>query len=98
VFYIPTVSSIDTIQLKERDLDISKSDATSAQQKADELASKLRDLQEQIQADDRAEKLEISLKGLQERSSSLESQLARVRQVIWTHMSTFEAYLTYPSP
>jgi predicted nucleic acid-binding Zn-ribbon protein len=97
VFYIPTVSPIDSIQLKERDLDISKSDATNARQKADELATKLRDLQEQIQADDRAEKLEISLKGLQERSSSLESQLARVRQVIWTRVYAFNAYLTHPS-
>lgn len=80
---------IDTIQPKERELDISRSDAASAQQKAGELATRLRDLQEQIQADDRAEKLEVSLKGLQERSDSLESQLARVRQVIWIRVSTF---------
>ena len=66
--------------MKERDLELSRSDATSAQQKANELATRLRDLQEQIEADDRAEKLEASLKGLQSRADSLESQLARVKQ------------------
>ncbi|KIM33049.1 hypothetical protein M408DRAFT_20362 [Serendipita vermifera MAFF 305830] len=70
----------ERIRQKERDLDISRSDATGAQEKANELATKLRDLQEQIQADDRVEKLEASLKGLQDRSDSLESQLARVKQ------------------
>lgn len=79
--------------IKERDLDISRSDTTSAQEKANELATKLRDLQEQIQADDRAEKLEASLKGLQDRSDALESQLARVRQVSST-LLTFGIPLT----
>lgn len=48
--------------------------------KSTRLEGQLRDLQEQIQADDRVEQLEASLKGLQDRSNSLESQLTRVKQ------------------
>jgi hypothetical protein len=50
-------------------------------QRATQLENKLRDLQEQIQADDRVERLQASLKSAEERSQSLETQLARTKQV-----------------
>jgi chromosome segregation ATPase len=68
--------------MKERDLDHSRKEVADLRDKSTRLEGQLRDLQEQIQGDDRVEKLEGSLKGLQDRSNSLESQLARVKQVI----------------
>lgn len=47
----------------------------------DQNQRKVRELEEQIQNDDRVEKLEISLKNTQERADELEFQLSKLKQV-----------------
>jgi chaperonin cofactor prefoldin len=44
--------------------------------------TRVRELQEQIQQDDRVETLQKSLKGTQDRAESLEFQLSKLKQVL----------------
>lgn len=55
--------------------------AVDSRKSADDLQRRLRDLEEQIQADDRVERLEQSLKHTQDRADELEFQLTKVKQV-----------------
>ncbi len=48
---------------------------------ADESKRRLRELEEQIQSDDRVERLENSLKHTQDRADELEFQLSKLKQV-----------------
>ncbi|CAG8641193.1 6163_t:CDS:10, partial [Acaulospora colombiana] len=73
-------ASVEALRQKERDLELSRKEAEDMRKRADQLETKLRDLQEQIQADDRVERLQASLKSSEERSQSLETQLARTKQ------------------
>ena len=43
--------------------------------------AKVRELEEQIESDDRAERLEETLKNTQDRADELEFQLSKLRQV-----------------
>ncbi|KAG8837566.1 hypothetical protein FRC20_006701 [Serendipita sp. 405] len=70
-------------------LELARKETLDTQHKATSLETALRDLKEQIQADDRAEKLEASLKSLQDRSNSLESQLAKTKQVSLSPLMRF---------
>ena len=62
-------------------MDLARKEISDLQEKSTRLESTLRDFREQIEADDRVDKLEASLKSLQDRSNSLESQLAKTKQV-----------------
>ncbi|KAG9053887.1 hypothetical protein FS842_006825, partial [Serendipita sp. 407] len=75
-------STSESLKQRERDLELARKETLDTQHKATSLETALRDLKEQIQADDRAEKLEASLKSLQDRSNSLESQLAKTKQIL----------------
>ncbi|CAG7847554.1 SubName: Full=Uncharacterized protein {ECO:0000313/EMBL:CCA68985.1} [Serendipita indica DSM 11827] len=70
----------DTLRQKERDLDLARKEISDLHEKSNRLELTLRDLREQIEADDRVDRLEASLKSLQDRSNSLESQLAKTKQ------------------
>lgn len=54
---------------------------TELRKDADESKRRLRELEEQIQSDDRVERLENSLKHTQDRADELEFQLAKLKQV-----------------
>jgi len=49
-------------------------------QEADQYRRRVRELEEQIQSDDRVERLENSLKNTQDRADELEFQLSKVKQ------------------
>lgn len=55
---------------------------------AEEHQRRVRELEEQIESDDRAERLEETLKNTQDRADQLEFQLSKLRQV---RFSTVEA-------
>jgi len=67
--------------VKERQLQVASASAADSRKTADDLQRRLRDLEEQIQADDRVERLEQSLKHTQDRADELEFQLTKVKQV-----------------
>jgi predicted RNase H-like nuclease (RuvC/YqgF family) len=54
------------------------------------LLRKLRELEEQMQSDDRVERLENSLKNMQDRADELEFQLSKLKPV-----NTFIYYFHY---
>lgn len=56
--------------------------AADSRKEADDFKRRLRELEEQIQSDDRVERLESSLKHTQDRADELEFQLTKVKQVI----------------
>ncbi|CAA7264760.1 unnamed protein product [Cyclocybe aegerita] len=65
---------------QERQLQIITATAIESRKEADELQRKLRELEEQIQSDDRVERLELSLKNTQDRADELEFQLTKIKQ------------------
>ncbi|KAF9486371.1 hypothetical protein BDN70DRAFT_926625 [Pholiota conissans] len=65
----------------ERELQINAASTAELRKEADEAQRKLRELEEQIQSDDRVERLEISLKHAQDHAGELEFQLTKLKQV-----------------
>ena len=63
---------------QERQLQIAAAEATNSRKAADEFQRRLRELEEQVQADDL---VEVSLKNTQDRADELAFQLAKVKQV-----------------
>jgi hypothetical protein len=55
--------------------------ATESRKEAEETGRRLQELTEQVQNDDRVEKLESSLKHTQDRADELEFQLSKLKQV-----------------
>ncbi|KAK0246479.1 hypothetical protein EDD85DRAFT_59257 [Armillaria nabsnona] len=66
---------------QERELQLSNAASSNLQKEVDDYKRRLRELEEQIQSDDRAEKLENTLKNTQDRSDELEFQLSKLKQV-----------------
>lgn len=60
---------------------MTKGEAQEIKSQLKQQESRVRELEEQIQLDDRVENLEISLKGTQERADSLEYELTKSKQV-----------------
>lgn len=67
--------------MQERQLQITSASFSELRKEADESQRKLRELEEQIQSDDRVERLESSLKHTQDRADELEFQLTKLKQV-----------------
>ncbi len=67
--------------MQERELQLSNAASSNFQKEVDDYKRRLRELEEQIQSDDRAEKLENTLKNTQDRSDELEFQLSKLKQV-----------------
>ncbi|KAF9021732.1 hypothetical protein BDZ89DRAFT_1137774 [Hymenopellis radicata] len=70
---------------QERLLQVSNATSASLQKEVDEQKRRFRELEEQIQADDRLEKLENTLKNTQDRTADLELQLSKQKQVCIIH-------------
>jgi predicted RNase H-like nuclease (RuvC/YqgF family) len=69
--------------MQERQLQLSTVAATESRKEAEDANRRLQELTEQIQTDDRVERLEQSLKHSQDRADELEFQLSKLRQVFW---------------
>lgn len=67
--------------MQERQLQVAAIEVENSRKASDEFQRCIRELEEQIQADDRVERLEVSLKNTQDRADELEFQLAKVKQV-----------------
>ncbi|KAF5385243.1 hypothetical protein D9615_001137 [Tricholomella constricta] len=65
---------------KERELHLSTSSVTDLKHEAEQYQRRIRELEEQIQNDDRVERLENSLKNTQDRADELEFQLTKLKQ------------------
>ncbi|KAJ3571571.1 hypothetical protein NP233_g3682 [Leucocoprinus birnbaumii] len=83
-------SSLDSLQRKEkqmndkyreqeRQLQLATASAAEARKDADRYQRNLKELEEQIQNDDRLERVEASLKNTQERADELEFQLSKLK-------------------
>ena len=71
----------DTHTFQERELQLTNGALNDLQAEADRHQRKARELEERIQNDDRAEKLEGLLKDTQDRGDELEFQLSKLNQV-----------------
>lgn len=69
------------IREQERQLHIANASATEARKDAERYERNLKELEDQIQNDDRLERVETSLKNSQERADELEFQLSKVKHV-----------------
>ncbi|KAF9451367.1 hypothetical protein P691DRAFT_787200 [Macrolepiota fuliginosa MF-IS2] len=66
---------------QERQLQLITASASEARKDAERYQRSLKELEEQIQNDDRLERMEASLKNTQERADELEFQLSKVKHV-----------------
>lgn len=65
----------------DRELRLSKQTASDLKAQLTQQRQRVRQLEEQIEGDDRVEQMEKSMKGLQDRAESLEFQLNKAKQV-----------------
>ena len=70
-----------TIIRKERALQITTSELESARASLEQSERRVRDLEEQMQNDDKVERLETQIRNIQERSEELEHELSKIHQV-----------------
>ena len=66
---------------KERQLNAATASASEARKDAERYQRSLKELEEQVQNDDRLKRVETSLKNTQERADELEFQLSKVKHV-----------------
>ncbi|KDQ14499.1 hypothetical protein BOTBODRAFT_55347 [Botryobasidium botryosum FD-172 SS1] len=64
----------------ERDFDLTKRSAADLRSQFEQCTARIREVEEQLQSDDRVENLEKSLCGTQDRAESLEFQLSKSKQ------------------
>lgn len=67
--------------IQEREIQLRKAELEEIQATSSQHQQRVRELEEQIESDDRADKLEISLKNTQDRAEELEFQLNKIQQV-----------------
>ncbi|KAK1233063.1 hypothetical protein PQX77_003790 [Marasmius sp. AFHP31] len=65
---------------QERQLQLANGSISSLRKEAESHQRRVKELEEQIESDDRAEKLEASLKNTQDRADELEFQLSKLKQ------------------
>ena len=78
------------LRYQERQLQYATASASDSRKEMEKLLRKLRELEEQMQSDDRVERLENSLKNMQDRADELEFQLSKLKPV-----NTFIYYFHY---
>ena len=66
---------------QERELQLLTGTLTDLRAETEKHKQRVRELEEQIQSDDRAERLEITLQNTQNRADELEFQLSKLKQV-----------------
>lgn len=69
------------LRYQERQLQYANASASDSRKEMEKLLRKLRELEEQMQSDDRVERLENSLKNMQDRADELEFQLSKLKPV-----------------
>ena len=67
--------------LQERELQLTKGAVEDYKAEAEQAARRVRELEEQIESDDRAERAEAALQNVQDRATELELQLSKLKQV-----------------
>lgn len=70
----------DKIQATERELELTKRNASDLKAQLNQQRARVKQLEDQIESDDRVEQMEKSMKGIQDRAESLEFQLSKVKQ------------------
>lgn len=65
---------------QERELQLLNASLEEVKSASEQHQQRVRDLEEQIESDDRAERLEDSLKNTQDRAEELEFQLSKLKQ------------------
>ncbi|KAF8640607.1 hypothetical protein AX17_000268 [Amanita inopinata Kibby_2008] len=80
----------DRCRDQERQLQLANGSISELRKDADTSQRRVRELEEQIQSDDRVEHLEESLKNTQNRTDELEFQLSKLRQVHATLKSEYD--------
>ncbi|KAJ3993105.1 hypothetical protein F5050DRAFT_1801422 [Lentinula boryana] len=70
----------DKVKDQERQLQIANGSLISTRKEAEKHRRRARELEEQIESDDRADRLEASLKNTQDRADDLEFQLSKLKQ------------------
>ena len=68
---------------QERQLQLAQASVAELTKESNQHKRRVRELEEQIEADDRAERLEESLKNSQNRADELEFQLTKLKQVFY---------------
>ncbi|KAF5374957.1 hypothetical protein D9758_000538 [Tetrapyrgos nigripes] len=71
----------DATARTERQLQLANASVTSLRNESEKHQRRVKELEEQIESDDRAERLEVSLKNTQERADELEFQLSKLKQI-----------------
>ena len=66
---------------QERQLQYANASASDSRKEMEKLLRRVRELEEQMQSDDRVERLENSLKNMQDRADELEFQLSKLKPV-----------------
>lgn len=77
--------------IQERELQLTNGTVNDLREEADQSKRRVKELEEHIQSDDRAERLEESLKNTQERADEFEFQLSKLKQVS-TPLRAAESY------
>ncbi|KAG8930298.1 hypothetical protein FRC01_002964 [Tulasnella sp. 417] len=87
----------DKIQTTERELELTKRNASDLKAQLTQQRARVKQLEDQIESDDRVEQMEKSMKGIQDRAESLEFQLSKVKQAhaqIKSERDNFEKQLS----
>ncbi|KAL4070562.1 hypothetical protein J3A83DRAFT_4095063 [Scleroderma citrinum] len=66
---------------QEREIQLRKAELGELQASSEQHQQRIRELEEQIENDDRADRLEVSLKNTQDRADELEFQLSKLKQI-----------------
>lgn len=80
------LNSDSECQSQERELHSTQSNAENLRTQLEKGAFRIRELEEQIQNDDRAEVLEENLRNTQDRAEDLSFQLSKLKQVSYTSL------------
>lgn len=79
----------DMNERQERELQLTHGTLNDLRSQAEQHQRKVQELEEQIQSDDRVERLEDSLKNTQERADELDFQLSKLKQVSYLSFATY---------
>ncbi|KAF8433562.1 hypothetical protein L210DRAFT_2714108 [Boletus edulis BED1] len=71
---------LERVKDRDREIQLRKAELEEVQATSSQHQQRVRELEEQIESDDRADKLEISLKNTQDRADELEFQLNKIQQ------------------
>ena len=78
---LPFQPPLSHLRYQERQLQYADASASDSRKETEVLQRKLRELEEQMESDDRVARLENSLKHMQDRADELEFQLSKLRPV-----------------